>query len=301
MQEKHKRDSDGLLRDGASTYPADTHDIQTYVDARESLTQFRTPILLDRDDPHRRLYIAAFDGTGNDADRNPEHATNIAKIRDQIELAKDDRLKVGYVAGPGTQDGYFASLRDGMRGHTYDERIEEMYALFIKQALKWKQEDPDAQISVADIGFSRGAEQAAGFSRLVHDRGIQDHSGAIYALSDNGEIIAVTYTKPPLIAPGQVAQAVGLFDPVGTGEPVKHKDRRLPPSVISGFQIKAEDERRVDFKGTNIIDQGSDVTGRFLGVTVAGGHSDVGGGYHRNGLSNRTGNLMIDYLNALAT
>jgi hypothetical protein len=40
--------------------------------------------------------------------------------------------------------------------------------------------------------------------------------------------------------------------------------------------------------------------GRFLGVIVAGVHSDVGGSYHRDGLAIRSDNLMSDYLNALS-
>ncbi|MEP6897838.1 MAG: hypothetical protein ABI870_04855 [Rhodanobacter sp.] len=40
--------------------------------------------------------------------------------------------------------------------------------------------------------------------------------------------------------------------------------------------------------------------GRFLGVTVAGVHSDVGGSYHRDGLAIRSDNLMTEYLNALS-
>jgi hypothetical protein len=46
---------------------------------------------------------------------------------------------------------------------------------------------------------------------------------------------------------------VGLFDAVGTGEPVREHDRRLPPSVISGFQIISADERRGLFKSDRII------------------------------------------------
>ena len=72
------------------------------------------------------------------------------------------------------------------------------------------------------------------------------------------------YTRPPLVEPGQVAQAVGLFDPVGTGDPVKHHDRRLPPSVISGIQITAADERRGLFKSDRIVDPGMTPDGRFL-------------------------------------
>ena len=40
--------------------------------------------------------------------------------------------------------------------------------------------------------------------------------------------------------------------------------------------------------------------GRFLNVLVAGAHSDIGGGYTRDGMAIRSGNLMIDYLNGLS-
>lgn len=300
MAENHKRLKDGYLDDESSVYPADAHDMHLYGDAGHALQQFRVPVLLDKDDSHQRLYVAAFDGTGNDADRDPEHATNVDKIRKQIETLKSDRIGVGYVAGPGTQSGAWASAMDGKNGNTYDERIEAMYKQFIGKAAIWHKEDPQAQISIADIGFSRGAEQAAGFARIVQERGIQDPAGAKYTLDKEGQITGVKYTKPPLVAPGQVAQAVALFDPVGTGEPATEKDRRLPSSVISGLQLKSEDEKRSDFKGTNIIDPGMTGNERFLGVLVPGAHSDVGGSYHRNGLSNRAGNLVIDYLNSLS-
>lgn len=301
--EPHKQDADGLLGDGVSFYAAGPGRLDEFQAAGERLSGFEVPALIGPDHPDRKLFVAAFDGTGNDADKDPNHATNVAAIRDQINDRKksgDTQVMVGYVAGPGTQDGFLARTLDGATGHTYDQRLEAMYKQFIDQAARWRQENPAAQISVADIGFSRGAEQAAGFSRLVDERGIQDPSGARYERDSDGQIKGVTYTKPPLVAPGQVAQAVGLFDPVGTGDPVKHQDRRLPPSVISGFQLISEDERRGLFKSTHIIDPGQTADGRFLGVYVPGAHSDVGGGYHRDGLSTRSGNLMINYLNALS-
>ena len=303
MDEKHERGKDGILEDGVSHYPADAHDMQTFQDATRDLSQFRTPLLIQTSNQHERLYVAAFDGTGNDVNSDPEHATNVAKIRDQIETlnrAGDYSIEVGYVAGPGTQANPIERGRDGARGHTYDERLEDMYKLFIEQVSKWHDEDPDVQIRLANIGFSRGAEQAAGFARLVHERGIQNPDGAIYTRNSQGQITNVEYTKPPLVPAGQVAQAVGLFDPVGTGEPVNEKDRRLPPSVISGFQLIAEDERRGLFRSSRIIDPGMTPDGRFLGVVVAGAHSDVGGSYHRDGLGIRNGNLMIDFLNSLS-
>lgn len=303
MTEKHKIGKDGLLNDGVSTYPADAHDMQLFADAREAMSRFSTPVLIHSNNPSERLFVAAFDGTGNDVIHDPEHATNVAKINQQIERlneAGDGRIGVGYVAGPGTQSNALDRAWDGIRGHTYDERLEEMYKLLTEKAYKWKQENPDVQIHIADIGFSRGAEQAAGFSRLVHERGIQDPSGASYTYNSQGQITGVAYNKLPLVPPGQVAQVLGLFDPVGTGEPVNDKDRRPPPSVISGVGLIAEDERRGLFRSSHIIDPGLSSDGRFLGLMVPGAHSDVGGSYHRDGLGIRSGNLMVDYLNALS-
>jgi len=300
MSHEDKLDKDGIRNDGVPYYEADDARLQSYVNAAEALSRFQAPVLVHAGDPHEHLYVAAFDGTGNDVLKDPQHATNVAKIRTQILDAGNDQIAVGYVPGPGTQDHYLARTLDGITGNTYDERIEKMYQLFIEKAKQWRNEDPQAEIRLADIGFSRGSEQAAGFARLVHERGIQDPAGAHYTLDRHGQITHVQYTNPPLVPPGQVAQAVGLFDAVGTGEPVRDHDRRLPPSVISGFQIISTDERRGLFKSDRIIDPGMTPDGRFLGVEVAGVHSDVGGSYHRDGLAIRSDNLMTDYLNALS-
>lgn len=300
-KEKHKLGRDVLFEDGVSHYPADAHDLATFDAAKQSLSQLHAPVLAQAGSPHDRLFIAAFDGTGNDAINNPGHMTNVGNFKTQIDALRNDGntdIRVGYVKGVGTQDNLLVRALDGAIGFSYDERLEEMYQQFIIQSTEWKQKDPNAQIRVADIGFSRGAEQAASFARLVHERGIQDPTGVKKTIDESGKTI-IEYTKPPLVPPGQIAQAVGLFDPVGTGEPRNH-DRRLPPSVISGFQITAEDERRGLFKSTSLIDQGMTADGRFLAVVVGGAHSDIGGGYHRNGLAIRSGNLMMDYLNALS-
>lgn len=303
MSQEDRLDKDGILDDGVPYYAADAQRLQSYVDAAAALSRFQAPVLVHECNPHEHLFLAAFDGTGNDVFKDPRHATNVARINAQVDmLAKqaNKQIAAGYVPGPGTQDHYLGRTLDGINGNTYDERIEQVYKQLIDKAWQWKQKDPEAEIRVADIGFSRGSEQAAGFARMVHERGIQDPSGAIYIRDRHGQITHVEYGRPPLVAPGQVAQAVGLFDAVGTGEPVREHDRRLPPSVISGFQIISADERRGLFKSDRIIDPGMTPDGRFLGVIVAGVHSDVGGSYHRDGLAIRSDNLMSDYLNALS-
>ena len=299
----------GRHPDGVETYPATVDDLATYERAQQQLSEFSAPVLLDRESPNVRMFLAAFDGTGNSRGKDaPENQTNVVKIYDQVvsrmQSERDQRgfsaIAGGYVEGPGTQDGLIARTRDLASGHTYEARMEEMYLQFITQSQRWVRENPDADIRLASVGFSRGAEQAAGFTRMVEERGIQNPEDAVVKRDSRGLIESVEFTRPPLREPGSVTQAVGLFDPVGTGTPYDY-DRRLAASVVSGFQITAEHERRNLFPGTRIMDPGPTEDGRFLNVEVAGAHSNIGGSYRLDGLSARSGNLMVDYLNALSS
>lgn len=291
--------------DGVRADQASLDRLSLFRNAEKSLEDLSAPILLDESNLQQRLFVASFDGTGN-SKRDPEKLTNIALLDEQFRgYARDaeDRLgfvpiHAGYVAGPGTQGGV-SGLVDAAYGSSYQARIEDMYLQFVTQARKWLVENPDADIRILATGFSRGAEQAAGFTRLVEARGIQDPTNAVVKRDADGLIIGeVVYPNPPLRAPGTVVQAAVLLDPVGTGAP-RQNDRRLAESVVSAFQITALDERRNLFQGTLITDPGQTPDGRFLNVSVAGAHSDIGGGYRRDGLGVLAGNLAIDYANAL--
>src|SRR6185312_5805614 len=184
MSHEDKIDPDGIRSDGVSYYEADAKQLGSYVDAGNALSQFSVSVLIHSNNPHEYLYIAAFDGTGNDKLKAAEHETNVAKIDDQIEAlrrAGNKRFGRGYVPGPGTEDHFIRRVLDGAEGYTYNAE---------------------------------------------------------------GLVAHATYTRPPLVAPGKVAQAVGMFDPVSTGAPMREEDRRLPPSVISGVQFIAANERR---------------------------------------------------------
>ncbi|WP_159744538.1 T6SS phospholipase effector Tle1-like catalytic domain-containing protein [Luteimonas cellulosilyticus] len=288
--------------DGVATYPATVEDIESYVRASRELAGFSAPLLINSGNQDDRLFVAAFDGTGNSMFRDaPENHTNVARIHQQVEERRKEgivNIGSGYVEGVGTQGG-LGGTRDLASGHTYEARLEEMYLRFMLQADAWLKQNPDADIRVAAIGFSRGAEQTAGFTKLVEERGIWNPEGAEVVRGRDGLIERIEPTRPPLREPGSVVQAAGLFDPVGTGTPRDH-DRRLAATVVSGFQITAEDERRNLFQGTRILDPGATADGRFLNVQVAGAHSNIGGSYTLDGLSIRSGNLMVDYLNALS-
>ena len=307
--ESGKKGSGNGKSDGIEVIPANADDFRSYREANEMLGQMRVPHLIEADNPNRKLFVAVMDGTGNDKFKDAEgNRTGVANIYDDMQNQHKTgglpNVSAAYVTGPGTQDGWWASTKDSAQGHTVDERAETMYKMFIEQAADWKRRNPDAEVSVAAIGFSRGAEEVALFTRLVDERGIQDPTGAKYTYDSNGLVQSATYGKPPIVAPGEVAQAVMLHDPVGTGKALD-MDRRLPESVISGLQVFSEDERRNLFKASNHLpreNSGNTLSedGRMLNVTVGGAHSDIGGSYTLNGLSTLSENLARDYLNGLS-
>lgn len=289
--------------DGVDVKQATAEQLATYTKAEAQINAFKVPQLYDAADPDARVFVALFDGTGNDAVHDPKHITNVGLLKDQIEAAAQSNPHIGgyYKEGPGTQGGIKGAI-DGATGGTYQQRLEEMYEQFDLQSAAWLKENPHAKITVLSVGFSRGAEQAAGFTRLLDERGVQNPEAkkvehSVFNLGLGLVDDKVSYTAPPLQAPGTVPQALAMYDPVATGVP-ELKDRRPAPSVVSGLQIKAGDEHRALFPANNIIAQGLSDDGRFLGVTTAGSHSDIGGGYELNGLSTRNFNLMTGYLNA---
>jgi hypothetical protein len=286
--------------DGIGTYPANAHDLHTYATAQQLLARQPVPVLQQPGNRHDYLFVASFDGSGQDLAHDRGPSSNVGLIHQQVLALKrvpKNRIGGEYVAGPGTQRNPLVRTADAMLAFSYDERIEQMYRKLSHQAWAWRRHDPDAQIRIAAIGYSRGAVEIPGFSRLVDRYGILAPGGLQFSRDGSGQL-RVTGSGPALMAPGQVAQAIGLFDPVATSIPMDY-DRRLPPSVISGFSLLAEDERRALFPHTALVHQGMTADGRFVGVTVAGAHSDVGGGNHLDGLEIRAGNLMIDYLNTL--
>ena len=287
---------DGVRSDGVGHIPATPQQLAEYERGAEQLAQLRTPILLDVDHPHQRLYIQAFDGTGNNQFKDPLHKTNVAKIVQQLQPlngAPGQRIHVDYQVGPGTQDSALERNLDLVRGYTFEQNIERSYDRLVTQINRDFRTDPAMEPRFASIGFSRGASQAAGFSRLLDERGIPDLRSSY--LNPAGEI---QYARH-LVKPGESIQALGLLDPVATGAPME-ADRRIPKTVVSAVQFTAKNELRATFPSDQIVPPGFSSEGRFLNIGFPAAHSDVGGSYHRDGLSVRSGNLMVDYLNGLS-
>lgn len=257
-------------------YPADVRDLESYQVAEKQLDRLRTPVLLRSESSHERLFIATMDGTGNSMfDDDPKHWSAVAKIYQQVrdlKAAGITNIAGGYVEGTFTQNGLLRTperLWDGRFAHTFDDRVETAYYQLCVQAKAWLQEDPNAVIRVAGVGFSRGAEEVAALLRLIEERGIRDPDGAHYTMDSDGIITRIEYDdRPPLVQPGRTLQAALLFDPVATG--VEDEDRRLPSSTMSVFQISAEDEKRDPFKVNDHVPPGFSEDYRNLNVIVGG-------------------------------
>jgi len=291
----------GRKPDGVGTYPARPEQLLLYEVAAQQLAQMQTPVLYRESSTHAYFFVAHLDGSGQDIANLHAPASNVGvfhKQFEQIEATAGSRIAAGYVAGPGTQSNPLMRAADSAVGFSWNEKIEQAYRQLATQAQLWKAKDPDAQISVASIGYSRGAVEVPGLTRLIDHYGIADPGDLRFGRDATGNITVQSHLSP-LVAAHQTAQAVVLIDPVGTGIPASY-DRRLPPSVISGVTLLAADERRAAFPHTPIIHQGLSADGRFLGLTVPGAHSDAGGGNHRNGLEILAGNLLTDYINALS-
>ena len=278
----------------------------SYDAAENDVGHMRIPVLLHSDRPHERLYVAAMDGTGNSLfDDKQESWSAVAKIHLQVRALEDEGIRsiaTGYVEGTYTQNGLLKlpeKLADGRFGHTFDERVETAYLQLCEQAKKWIEEDPQAQIRVAGVGFSRGAEQIAALQRMVHERGIRDPLGAQVERDDENLVIRIRYAdRPLLVEPGRTLQAALLLDPVGTG--VEEHDRRLPPSTLSTLQITAQHERRDLFPSSEHVPPGFSEDRRSYNAWVAGCHSDIGDTYQRNGLGTLSFNLGVEFLNRLS-
>ncbi|NID17467.1 T6SS phospholipase effector Tle1-like catalytic domain-containing protein [Luteibacter yeojuensis] len=290
----------GQLLSGGTTRPASSSDLEAYERMREQQSKQAVPVLHHRDESHEYLFVALFDGTGQSAYNHRQDLTNIGHLKEQAEKLRrqsDRRIGVGYAEGIGTQKNPLTRAIDGAFPYTWDDKIRKVYRDLAEQTSQWISEDPQAQIRLIGVGYSRGAVLVPGLARLVDEFGVADPEGLEFGHDAHGNI-TVESTRI-LVPPGEVAQAVGLFDPVGTNLP-KNYDARLPKSVLSGFSQIARDEQRELFPHLTILDPDWSDDGRFLSATLPGGHSNIGGGNDEAGLETLAFNGMADYLNALS-
>jgi hypothetical protein len=241
------------------------------------------------EDNRKRVFVASFDGTWNDRDdlKDGELPTNPAVLEKQLSKLYDGKnLDGNYYHGVGTRENAVLKVLNGMTGEGSEDRAEQAFKDFQKKAQEWLKEDPNAQIHVFAMGFSRGAASARHFLNLVDERGVPTNEGRVIMVEDpyssNPTERAQTYHvyDAYLREPGTVTSSALLYDTVATGQENVLK-LGIPSSTHYVVHLTSQDESRSTFPLTDIDGKAptrADAA-RFMTLSLPGVHSDIGGGY----------------------
>ncbi|MDY0251461.1 MAG: DUF2235 domain-containing protein [Pseudomonas sp.] len=233
-----------LSNEEVSSHSPTSADWEWYEKAQKAFESFDVPHLFEQNDPHSRLFVALADGTENDL-KEPGKCTNVGKLDKELKNNINPNIAYRYKSGVGTYQGAGTFLTkasaklDAAFSLTDRQRAEELYESLSKQLNTWKQEDPDARISVVQVGFSRGAGVVTLLNRMIHEKGIIDENKVRFR---DGQY---ELTGEHLIKPGQLRQAALLYDPVTT---FMQGDFTLSPSTVSALQLNAAHEYRALFR-----------------------------------------------------
>ena len=181
-------------------------------------------------------------------------------------------------------------------GKGLEERIEEAYYDLGTQIGKARKSGDDLRIYV--FGFSRGAYAARLFCELVAYCGVPTDNGSYDEAMDIIErhdldaahkgIADGRYLSPPDI------ELLGVFDTVKMTKVGSRVDiSKLPNIVRHACHAMSYHERRSLFPLTRFASGQSDVEE----VWFVGSHTDIGGGYVKRGLADRSLEWMVEKAN----
>ncbi|MCB9480350.1 MAG: DUF2235 domain-containing protein [Desulfobacteraceae bacterium] len=252
--------------------------------------------------------IICFDGTWNTPDDNyddGDSSTNVWKIYDAIlpEDTNGVEQKKWYEEGVGTS--WYNKYFGGVFGVGLSGKIQEAY----KYIVETFNDGDDLYI----FGFSRGAYSARSLVGLIRNVGLlkpenEELVGEAYSLyrtrdgsadSENAKFFKDEYSREIKI------HFLGVWDTVGSlGIPLESfgwfskqyyefHDTRLSGIVQNAFHAVAIDEHRKNYKCT-LWDPVKKINQRMEQVWFAGAHSNIGGGYCDNNLSDISLRWMMD-------
>ena len=258
--------------------------------------------------------IAIFcDGTWNTPDETVEGKlcqTNVVKMANALlPFSADGNIQLLYYdTGVGSDGGLIKRVFDGATGTGISENILQAYRFIIKNYELGDQ--------LYFFGFSRGAFTVRSLAGLIRNSGIlkpenidQVHNAYLIYKSRKPEhqpreVEATLFRKTFAVAESVKIKFLGVWDTVGAlGNPLLlngilsrkngFHDTDLSTKVENAFHALAIDEKRKNFVAT-LWHQQKGATGQVLEqVWFPGVHSDVGGGYPENGLSDITLEWMV--------
>ncbi|MBF0187523.1 MAG: DUF2235 domain-containing protein [Magnetococcales bacterium] len=234
--------------------------------------------------------IICFDGTGNEP-KDAEQCNSEGECKDDSisNIAKLHLLLGGDFVGGNLNASQQVSLYYNGVG-TYGGPLRR----FLNQALAFAWADVGRIIRKAckDInaiyeegdtvfvfGFSRGAAIARRFATVIKEKAPQ-----VTEISFLGVFDTVASFSFPNLDINDKPKSDVVFEHGG----------RVSSTVTEALHLLALDEKRVTFMPTLMERKGP--KGRITEVWFAGAHSDIGGGYRKDGLSDVTLSFMIETL-----
>lgn len=235
-------------------------------------------------DPNKLVFFVAFDGTGNNRFDDSRPETNVSRIERAVKTSVDTTGQGAtfYSRGPGTQADSISAFTDTISGASVRTSAREGYDAFAE----YVRANPDKQVTVSGIGFSRGSATLSVFINTVYNEGVPDLTSARSVGFVNGKEV-ISYDRY-LIQPGDADFGLMVMqDRVATG--VRGLPLDLPPSQsLRVLSIQAQDERDNFFRLDSFRDKTTGALDpRVTEVWIPGVHSDIASGYANNGVGLR--------------
>ena len=260
----------------------------------------------------KRIVICA-DGTWNEPERKDEKSgrpqpTNVLKVARAVlprSSTGHDQI-VYYHEGVGTL-GNLDKWTGGAFGHGMEKNVRSLYRFLVYNY------EPNDELYL--FGFSRGAftvRTLVGFMNKVGllQKNDEFYTPEVYALYESSAALDSAEWKHAFrrirdARPCPIIHFIGVWDTVGAlGPPgllghilnpnkYRYHDIELHPNILNACHAVAIDERRKPF-APSLWSRPPGWTGTLKQVWFAGVHSNVGGGYHPDGLANEALHWMIE-------
>ena len=228
-----------------------------------------------------RNLIVLYDGTWNDTNSN----TNLKKT---FAACSSKNQEFHYEEGVGT--AHWEALPGGIYGANIDREILGGYR-FLRRRFQ-DTDYPQDKNKLFLFGFSRGSYAIRRLAGLIDFCGLpvkaadveiawqlylKQDAASVKHLVDEGRLFPISI------------EAVCVWDKVKTTTDADFNDHKLPSCVSAGYHAIAIDEKRKFFPVLKWNNES-----RVRQVWFCGVHSDVGGGYSDNALSDIALKWMID-------
>lgn len=229
--------------------------------------------------------IFCFDGTSNDPSDAAEERTSTGGIKD---TSVSNVLKLHLLFGGDLKDGnahevpqlslYYPGV--GTYGNPLKRMFNAGLALsdpgrIINEATADLKEYHKAGDKIFIFGFSRGAAIARKFASVI-----KKEISAKYKIRFMGVFDTVASIGMPDMSTDE-----------GPSSDVQFANRTVSSNVKEALHLCSIDDKRKAFQPTLM-----NAEDRVTEIWFSGAHSDVGGGYHRDGLSDNTLRFILDEL-----